>query len=154
MNFFQFECYVNAHVPRVDGGPGAGVKRVAVPWARPHTGFSLFMESMMLLMARSGMTVAEAARTVGEYPQRVWTVLLHHVAQAHGRMDLGQVRVIGVDEVCRARGQNYLTIVSEPKQDGRPTRVLLALEARDSRSLRDFAGHLRRRGLAPKQRVC
>ncbi len=30
MNFFQFECYVNAHVPRVDGGPGTGVKRVAV----------------------------------------------------------------------------------------------------------------------------
>lgn len=80
MNFFQFECYVNAHVPRVDGGPGAGAKRVAVPWARPHSGFSLSVESMMLLMARSGMTVAEVARTVGEYPQRVWTVLLHHVA--------------------------------------------------------------------------
>ena len=151
MNFFQFECYVNAHVPRVDGGPGPGVKRVAVPWARPHSGFSLFMESMMLLMARSGMTVAETARTVGEYPQRVWTVLLHHVAQAHGRMDLGQVRVISVDEVCRARGQNYLTIISEPKQDGRPTRVLLAVEGRDSRTLRDFADHLRRRGLAPEQ---
>ena len=151
MNFFQFECYVKAHVPRVDGGPGSGVKRVAVPWARPHSGFSLFMESMMLLMARSGMTVAETARTVGEYPQRVWTVLLHHVAQAHGRMDLGRVRVISVDEVCRARGQNYLTIISEPKQDGRPTRVLLAVEGRDSKTLRDFADHLRRRGLAPEQ---
>ena len=151
LNFFQFECYVHAHVPRVDGGPGSGVKRVEVPWARPHSGFTLFMESMILLLARSGMTVAEAARTVGEYPQRVWTVLLHHVAEAHGRMDLGEVRVVSIDEVCRARGQNYLTIVSEPRQEGRPTRVLLAVEGRDSRTLRDFADHLRRRGLSPEQ---
>jgi transposase len=151
LNFFQFECYVHAHVPRVEGGPGSGVKRVEVPWARPHSGFTLFMESMVLLLARSGMTVAEAARTVGEYPQRVWTVLLHHVAEAHGRMDLGEVRVVSVDEVCRARGQNYLTIASEPRQEGRPTRVLPVLEGRDSKTLRDFADHLRRRGLSPEQ---
>jgi transposase len=151
LNCFQFECYVHAHVPRVEGGPGKGVKRVEVPWARPHSGFTLFMESMVLLLARSGMTVAEAARTVGEYPQRVWTVLLHHVAEAHGRMDLGEVRVVRVDEVCRARGQNYLTLVSEPRREGRPSRVLLAVEGRDSKTLRDFADHLRRRGLAPEQ---
>lgn len=106
---------------------------------------------MVLLLARSGMTVAEAARTVGEYPKRVWTVLLDHVAEANGRMDLGEVSVVSVDEVCRARGQNYLTIVSEPKQEGRPTRVLLAVEGRGSRTLRDFADHLPRRGLCPEQ---
>lgn len=151
LNFFQFECYVQAPIPRVDGGPGVGIQRVVVPWARPQSGFSLLLESLMLLLARSGMTVAEVARTVGEYPQRVWTVLFHHVAQAQERMDLGAVRVISVDEVCRARGQNYLTIVSEPKQEGRPTRVLLAVPGRDSRTLRDFADHLRRRGLTPDQ---
>jgi hypothetical protein len=58
--------------PRVDGGPGSGVMRVSVPWARPHSGFSLLMESMMLLLVRSGITVTEAARVVGEYPQRLW----------------------------------------------------------------------------------
>jgi transposase len=97
------------------------------------------------------MTVSETARVVGEYPQRVWSVLLRHVARAHERMELGSVRVISVDEVCRARGQNYLTIISEPKQDGRPTRVLLAVEGRDSKTLREFSDHLRRRGLSPEQ---
>jgi len=149
LNFFQFECYMHAHVPQVDGGPGAGVKRVEVPWARPHSGFTLFLESMVLLPSRSGMTVAEAAHTVGEYPQRVWTVLLHHVAEAHGRIVLREVRVVSVDEVCRAQGQNCLTIFSEPGREGRPTRVLLAVEGRHRRSLRDFADHLRRRRLSP-----
>lgn len=151
MNFFQFECYVHAHIPRVDGGAGAAVNRVSVPWARPQSGFSLLLESMMLVLAQSGMTASEVARTVGEYPQRVWTVLLHHVARAHERVNLEKVRVISVDEVCRARGQNYLTIISEPKQDGRPTRVLLAVEGRDSKTLRGFTDHLRRQGLSPEQ---
>lgn len=151
LNFFQFECYLNAHVPRVDGGPDAGIKRVTVPWARPFGQFTLLMESLALLLAQSGMTVAEVARTLGEYPQRIWGIVLHHVAQAHARMNLEDVRVISVDEVSRARGQDYLTIVSEPRQDGRPTRVLLAVEGRDSKTLREFADHLRRRGLDPEQ---
>ena len=151
LNFFQFECYVNAHVPRVDGGSGAGVHRVAVPWAKAQSGFTLLLESMILLLAQSGMTAAEVARVIGEYPQRIWRVLLDHVACAHERMNLEAVQVISVDEVCRTRGQNYLTIFSEPRQDGRPTRVLLAVEGRDSKALRKFANHLRRRGLAPEQ---
>lgn len=151
LNFFQFECYVNAPVPRVDGGPGHGVKRVSVPWARAHSGFTLFLESLAMLMARSGMTVAEVGRVIGEYPQKIWSVLLHHVKEAHAAMDLSAVRVISVDEVCRARGQNYLTIVSEPRQEGRPTRVLLAIEGRDSKTLREFRHHLERQGLDATQ---
>jgi transposase len=151
LNFFQFECSVNAHVPRVDGGPGAGVKRVVVPWARPHSGFSLLLESMMLLMARSGMSVSEAARVVGEYPQRLWSVILHHVAQAHEAMDLGTVQTISFDEVCRARGQNYLTIVSQAKTAGPRSRVLLVLEGREHGTAAQFRDHLRRRGLDPEQ---
>ena len=151
LNFFQFECYVNAPVPRVDGGPDHGVRQASVPWARPHSGFTLLMESMMMVLAQGGMTIAEAARAVGEYAQRVWTVVLHHVGVAHERMNLDSVRVISVDEVCRARGQNYLTIISQPKGDGQPTRVLLVIEGRDSKTLREFKDHLRRRGLSPEQ---
>ena len=151
LNFFQFECFVHAHVPRVDGGPGAGINRIALPWARPQTGFTLLMESLILVLSQSGMTVSEVGRVIGEYPQKVWAVVLHHVERAHEQMDLESVQVISVDEVCRARGQNYLTIVSEPRQGNRPTRVLLALEGRDSKTLREFADHLRRRGLSPEQ---
>lgn len=151
MNFFQYECHVHARVPRVDGGPGAGVKRVTIPWARPHSGFTLLMESMILLMIRSGMTIREAARVVGVYPQRIWGVVLHHVQKAHEKMDLGSVRVVSVDEVCRKRGQNYLTILSEARTPETPSRVLLVLEGRDSSTLAQFKDHLRHRGVPPEQ---
>lgn len=151
LNFFQFECYVNAHVPRVDGGPGRGVKRVNVPWARPQSGFTLLMESSIVLLAQSGMTVSETARVLGEYPQRLWTVVLHHVESAHQAMDLSGATVISVDEVCRTRGQDYLTIISQPKSKKRPSRVLLVVEGRDSSAVEKWAQHLRDRGLSPEQ---
>jgi hypothetical protein len=44
--------------------------------------------------------------------------------------------VIGVDEVCGARGRHYLPIMTGPRQEGRPTRVLLAVEGRDNAALR------------------
>jgi transposase len=65
LNFFQFECYVHAFVPRMDDE--SGVKLAEVPWARPQSGFTLLMEALVVMLARTGMSVAEAARVIGEY---------------------------------------------------------------------------------------
>ena len=72
LNFFQYECYLHAWVPRVEGGEESGTKTVEVPWARPGSGFTLMMEAMMVLFTRNGMTVAQAGRTLGEHAHRVW----------------------------------------------------------------------------------
>lgn len=142
LNFFQYECYLHAPVPRVDGGPQRGVKTVAVPWARPESGFTLLMEAMMVMLARTGMAVAEAARMVGEYSQRLWRVLHHHVDQAHAAIDLGKVRQLTVDETSLRRGHDYVTVVCEPKSaENAGTRVLYVTEGRDASTLertRDF----------------
>jgi transposase len=151
LNFFQFECYVHAFVPRVDGGPQGGVKRVEVPWARPQSGFTLFMESLLVLCAQTGMTVAELGRVVGEYPQRLWTVLEHHVAEAHERMVLDKVKILSIDEVSRRRGHKYLTVFSEPSQVERPSRVLFVTEGREADTIGRGREFLAERGVAPEQ---
>lgn len=141
LNFFQYECYLHAPVPRVDGGAQGGVKTVAVPWARPDSGFTLMMEAMMVLLVRNGMPVGCAARTVGEYAQRVWRVLFHHVAQAHDQIDLDGVRQLTVDETSIRKGHEYMTVVCEPGRKARgrraavKTRVLLVTEGRDAATL-------------------
>ena len=69
LNFFPFECYVNAFVPHIEGGPDGVVKQVPVPWARPQSGFTLLLESLLVLCARTGMTVANPTwRTGGWKP--------------------------------------------------------------------------------------
>ena len=52
LNFFQHECYLHARVPRVRCET-CGVHQVAVPWARPGSGFTLLFEAMVMAMAKS-----------------------------------------------------------------------------------------------------
>lgn len=147
LNFFQFRCEVKAHVPRVDGGAqGGGVKQVRVPWARERSGFTLLMESWMVLLGKTGMTVAEMGETMGEYSQRIWNVLNHHVGVAHEGMDVSQVREVSVDEVSKKRGHDYMTVLSETGGEGSPSRVLYVTEGKDAAAVGRAGKFLEERG--------
>ncbi len=151
-NFFQYECYINAFVPRVDGGPEQGkVRQVNVPWARAQSGFTLAMESMVMLLVQTGMTVKEAARTLGEYPQRIWSLIFHHVDIAFSRMPLKEVTSLSVDEVSKRRGHDYLTVFSEPGRPGHKSRVVWVTEGREAEVVDRFVEFLKSRGIDSEQ---
>jgi len=153
MNFFQFECYLHAFLPRVAGGEPDGIKTIEVPWARPGSGFTLLMEALIVMLCQTGMTVAEAARTVTETAHRLWRVLFHHVDQAHGQLDLSEVEELSVDETSVRRGHEYVTVVCEPGAYGtkQPTRVLAVTEGKDAQALGQARQVLQERGLDPAQ---
>lgn len=157
LNFFQYECYLHAWVPRIDGGEPDGIKTVAVPWARPRSGFTLLMEAMMVLLCQTGMAVAEAARTLGETAHRLWRVLFWHVDRAHEVIEVETVTQLTVDETSMKRGQDYVTVVCEPgrkargRRKAKPTRVLFVAEGRESDTLRQAREFLERRGAEPQQ---
>ena len=148
LNFFQFECYLHAFVPRVDGGAGGGgVALVPVPWARAGSGFTLLMEAMMVFLTSTGMTVAEAAEAVGEYPQRLWKVLHHHVSTARALTDYSAVTAVGIDEVSRTHGQDYLTVISEVASTRQKARVLAVVPGREAKAVAEGQADLARHGL-------
>jgi len=155
LNFFQYECYLHAHLPRVDGGEAGGIRSIEVPWARAGSGFTLMMEAMMVLLVRHGMPVARAARTVCEQAHRLWRVLFHHVDRAHGQMDLASVRQLTVDETSLRRGHEYVTVVCEPGRKARgrrkatPTRVLFVTGGKDARTLEQTRRFIQERGADP-----
>jgi len=153
LNFFQYECYLHAWVPRIDGGDPDGIKTVAVPWARPRSGFTLLMEAMMVLLSRTGMTVAEAARTVAETAHRLWRVLFHHVGQAHQQIPVSEVTQLTVDETSVRRGHNYVTVVCEPgcPAEQRTTRVLFVAPGREAGAVALAREFLEQRGLPAHQ---
>ena len=153
MNFFQYECYLHAWVPRIDGRQPDGVKTVAVPWARPDTGFTLLMEAMMVLLSQTGMTVAEAGRTVAETPHRIWRVLFHHVKQAHEQIEVSEITQLTVDETSVRRGHNYVTVVCEPAcvEEKRTTRVLFVAEGREATAVEQARTFLQEHGLPSTQ---
>jgi transposase len=60
LDFFQYQTILHARVPRVGCGEH-GTKAVEVPWARPGSGFTLFMEACLISLT-SVMPVATVAR--------------------------------------------------------------------------------------------
>lgn len=120
-----------------DGGKDHGIAQVEIPWARSESGFTLMMEAMMMLLAQSGMTVAEAGRTMDVSANRYWRVLGFHVLGAHAQLDVEKVKKLMVDETSICKGHKYVTVVCEPRQpeSEKPTRVLFVTEEKDHKTL-------------------
>jgi transposase len=141
LDFFQHKTLLHARQPRVKC-PEHGVKTVALPWARPGSGFTLLMEAFIVLLVQSGMTARQAARLLGEHDTRIWRVLEHYVAEARQRADFCEVRALGVDETSRRRGHRYVTVFADLKR----ARVLFATEGKDATTIEAFRADLEAHG--------
>jgi transposase len=110
LNFFQYEAYLTARVPRVKcPNAGCGVKQVQVPWARAGSGFTLLFEALVMFLVRE-MPVKAAAALLGEHDTRIWRVLDHYVQIARAQADYSDVKRVGIDETSARRGQDYISL--------------------------------------------
>lgn len=108
LNFFEHLCYLHASVPRIKTEDHK-VVMVDVPWARKNSGFTLLFEAYSMLLIEREMPVSSVSRTVHETAPRIWRVFNHWVRKAVGKIDMSQVRHIGVDETSKRRGHSYIT---------------------------------------------
>jgi len=136
LNFFQHQAFLHARIPRIDC-PDHGVRLVAVPWARPGSGFTLLFEAFVMTLVK-GMPVAAAARLVGEHDTRLWRVIQHYVEDAVARMDLADLRRVAIDETAAKRGHNYISLFLDI--DSR--KVVYATEGKDADTVARFADHV------------
>ena len=147
LDFFQHQAFLTARVPRVDC-PTHAVHRVAVPWARPGSGFTLLMEVAMLTFAKQ-MPVAPLAKMARVHDTRIWRVLEHHVVLARASMDFSGVTKVGMDETSARRGQDYVSLF----MDLEARRVMFATPGRDADVVKAFADDLAAHGGEPKTQV-
>ena len=80
-----------------------------VPWARKGSGFTLLMDSLIVLMAQH-MTVTAIAEMIDEHDTRIWRVLEYYVMEARSHQDFSKVKSVGVDETSRAKGHKYVSV--------------------------------------------
>ena len=132
LNFFQFKTYLHCRVPRTKC-EDCGVKQVQVPWARKSSGFTLLMDSMIVILAQH-MPVKTVADIIGEHDTRIWRVLEHYVQEARSNEDLSNVHSVGVDETSRAKGHNYISVFVDLDE----SRVIHVCEGRDSGTVTSF----------------
>ena len=146
LNFFQYEAYLTARVPRVNcPNAGCGVKQVPVPWARPGSGFTLLFEALVMALVRE-MPVNAAATLLGEHDTRIWRVVDHYVQDARSNADYSEVKRIGVDETSARRGQDYISLFFD--MDKR--RLLFGTEGKDNETVKDFVADLKAHNGAPE----
>ena len=132
LNFFQFKTYLHCRVPRTEC-EDCGVKQVKVPWARKSSGFTLLMDSMIVILAQH-MPVKTVADIIREHDTRIWRVLEHYVQEARSNEDFSNVHSVGVDETSRAKGHNYISVFVDLDK----SRVIHVCEGKDSGTVNSF----------------
>jgi len=143
LNFFQHQAFLHARTPRVECAH-CGVHRVAVPWARPDSGFTLLFEALVMMLARA-MPVLAVARVVGEYDTRVWRIVTHYVNAALAKADHSKITQVGMDETASRRGQKYVSLfVDLPER-----KVVFVTPGKDASTVAAFAADLQAHGGDP-----
>jgi hypothetical protein len=119
---------------------------VALPWARPGSGFTLLFEALLVALLAQ-MPVKAVADLVSEHDTRLWRLLHHHVEQARAKVSMAKVSRVGVDETSARRGQDYVSLFVD--LDAPKPRVLFATEGRDHLTVERFAADLQAHGGDP-----
>ena len=145
LDFFQHQAYLTARVPRVEC-PEHKVRLVAVPWARPRSGFTLLFEALIMAMVRE-MPVATLAGLIGESDMRVWRVVHHYVDQAVEAQNLAGVTRVGIDETSSRRGHDYVSVFADLDE----RRGVFVVEGRDHETVQAFSLFLETHGGHPGQ---
>jgi transposase len=141
LDFFQFEAWLHAQVPRVGCTACGKTTQAPVPWARAGSGFTLLLEALALSLCQ-GLPVRQAARLLRVRDKALWRRIDHYVHEARAKQDMSGVRLIGIDETSLKRGHEYLTVV----HDLDAKRLLFATPGRDHHTVHEFAADLAAHG--------
>ena len=76
LDFFQFEAWLHADVPRVACAGCAKTSQVGVPWAREGSGLTALFEALALAPRRE-LPVKQAAALLGQEADEKWTAAVN-----------------------------------------------------------------------------
>src|SRR5271165_666185 len=121
--------------------PECGVRKVATPWARAGSGFTLLFEAYVLALAKT-MPIANAAERLGEHDTRLWRIVEHYVWRAVEKLDLSRVRRIAADETSARRGHDYISLFVDMAR----RKVIYVADGKDAATVKEFADFLEAHG--------
>jgi transposase len=144
LDFFQFEAWLHADVPRIACAACGKTTQLPVPWARPGSGFTAAFEALALALCRQ-LPVRQAAAMLRCTDKQLWLRIEFYVAQARALETFDDVQVVGIDETSLRRGQDYITVV----HDLEAKRLLFATEGKSHATVIEFAADLKAHGGDP-----
>ena len=146
LDFFEFEAWLHADVPRVACSGCGKTSQAGVPWAREGSGFTALFEALALALCRE-LPVKQAAALLRCADKQLWRRIEHYVSEARALDDMSSVKIVGIDDTSLHKGQSYITVV----HDLDSKRLLFATEGRGHGAVVDFAADLLAHGGDPEQ---
>jgi transposase len=146
LDFFQFEAWLHADVPRVACAACGKTTQLGVPWARAGSGFTAAFEALALALSAQ-LPVRQAAALLRCTDKQLWRRIEFHVREARALESFQGVEIVGIDETSLRRGQHYITVVHDLDEK----RLLFATEGREHQTVQEFAADLKAHGGDPEQ---
>jgi transposase len=144
LDFFQYEAWLHAEVPRVGCAVCGKTTQIGVPWAREGSGFTLLFEALALTMCLD-LPVRQTARALRVRDKQLWRRIEHYVTEARRKQDMSKVCIVGIDETSLRRGHDYVTVV----HDLDAKRLLFCAAGREHTTIQEFAQDLQAHGGEP-----
>jgi transposase len=126
-----FVTTLRARVPRIKC-PEHGVKSAAIPWALPHSRFTLAFEAMVIEVVKACTSVHAACELLKLEWKHVHAIMERAVRRGMGRRRVDGLKAVGFDEKSLKRGQSFISHMC----DLRHPRVLEVVEGRGQQSAR------------------
>ncbi len=146
LNFFEHSCYLHCRTPRISNSDGK-VNLVALPWAKPGSGFTLLFEAYVMFLIESEMPVNKIAKLFNVNAHRLWTIFNYWIKKAYDADRPESITQLGVDETSQRKGHKYITIVVDLEK----RKVIHATEGKGAKTLEKIKDHLISKEINPNQ---
>ena len=143
LNFFQYQCYLHAWIPRVDLGNGK-IRQVQAPWEGHAPGFTLLFEALILELVKV-MPVHNVCQVLDVYDNKLWKMIKAYTNKARVEEDYSEVTVVGIDETSVRKNHVYVSLFVDIEEK----RTIFVTEGRDHTVIQAFVSDLVAHGGQP-----
>jgi transposase len=112
LDTMQFQTIIKSRVPRSDCKEH-GVKTISVPWAGPHSRFTLMFERFAIDVMIAAKSLSSAASLLGLSWDQVHLIQSRAVERGLTRRTLDDVKHIGIDEKSFLKGHKYVSLMAD-----------------------------------------
>jgi transposase len=143
LNFFQYQCYLHAWIPRVDLGNGK-IRQVQAPWEGHAPGFTLLFEALILELVKV-MPVHNVCQLLNVYDNKLWKMIKAYTNKARAEEDYSGVTVVGLDETSVRKNHVYVSLFVDIEEK----RTIFVTEGKDHTVIQAFVSDLVAHGGEP-----
>lgn len=112
LDTMQFETIITCRVPRADC-PLHGAKTITVPWAGPHSRFTLLFERFAIEVLQSARSITQAMALLGISWDQAQLIQERAVERGLDRRQLTEIEYVGIDEKDFGKGHDYVSVMSD-----------------------------------------